>query len=259
MDKMLTGAHDVMPLFQAGLSLSEQQIELLQGLTSNFLYALMEHLDDCDNIISCYIARKSKKEKSEIFKSFKDKIYEDCTEHIRIAVNKMKHQQRKIGIINLKSKNENVLSYFILGPIKEDELGWCPLVYEKRDIPSYFTYRSSIAYHLYNLYKISENLKKILTKINININKFPDKKPQLDSSNLERKFMIAMLKTERLPRRIHYMDYKFQNADIHFLTNRITVFYPQEKNQLLYLAPPINYTYYGKVDGMSPCFNVKRM
>ena len=117
MDRLL----DVItPLYTKPQILKEQYSRLdteIREATDSLLDALMEHFDDCENVLDCYLYRESKKKKNKITAPVKAK-WKSYRDHVGKIVNRIKHQQRRVRTIVFYGPNWGVPGYFIEGDRK---------------------------------------------------------------------------------------------------------------------------------------------
>jgi len=90
----------IVPLYVEPQALKNQYTKLdaeIRDATDSLLDALMEHFDDCKNVLNCFLDQKPQKQKKKILSSVKaNKGYRD---HVGKIVNQIKHRQRRVRTI----------------------------------------------------------------------------------------------------------------------------------------------------------------
>ena len=151
--------------------------ELLQNL-EKLLYSLMEHMDDCENIIQCFFPHGTK-----IFRESSVKTYHSVVDsyrtHIGKVVNHLKHRQGRLRSFGMLVDNIPHLGYFVEGISEDGSLGPAPHIHSNGTTA--FSYARDIRFHLYNLYYVSVKLSEAIEAISS-----PDKNKtvfQLENKN----------------------------------------------------------------------------
>ena len=137
----------IVPLYAEPQTFKEQYTQLdteIRDATDSLLDALMEHFDDCENVLDCYLGKESQKLKKKIVKW---KIYRD---HVGKIVNQIKHQQRRVRTILFYGPDWAVPGYFIEGPLPGKIIGPDPSIHPGGDTA--FSFRRNLLFHLWGLY-----------------------------------------------------------------------------------------------------------
>ncbi|MBI5351386.1 MAG: hypothetical protein HZB50_01980 [Chloroflexi bacterium] len=120
------------------------------------LYSLMEHMDDCENILRCFYPKKIKLNDQSAVSYFLTSTNNYRT-HIGKVVNNLKHKQGRLRTIVFYHPNgEKHLGYFVEGINKDGSVGPNPLIHSGGSTA--FSYSRDIPYHIYNLYLTSHFL-----------------------------------------------------------------------------------------------------
>ncbi|MFH1941895.1 MAG: hypothetical protein ABIL68_07295, partial [bacterium] len=82
------------------------------------LYSLMEHMDDCKNILKCFYSNSDDYQKSTSIKEFNNSIKE-YRNFIGKIVNNIKHEQGRLRFIILVNDKSQYPGYFVEGNLKE--------------------------------------------------------------------------------------------------------------------------------------------
>lgn len=129
--------------------------ELLRRLDA-FLYAVMEHFDDCESIIECFIDPGDKKAAGKAKKKFWKGRPQKYRDHVGMIVNAIKHHQNRSNCMLLYTDQASLLCYFVEGVDEKGDVG------PNKDIHppgrEYFSFFWDIRFHLLNLYFLSDDL-----------------------------------------------------------------------------------------------------
>ncbi len=127
---------------------------LLHSL-EKLLYALMEHMDDCENILRCFFPPGTKINNENSIRAYQSSV-DSYRTHIGKVVNHLKHKQGRLRSIAMFSGDTPYLGYFVEGAEQNGSLGPAPHIHTKGSTA--FSYARDIRYHLYNLYFVSAKL-----------------------------------------------------------------------------------------------------
>jgi hypothetical protein len=126
------------------------------------LYALMEHIDDCENIIKCFYPIGTKLAQEVNFRAYQSAINLYRT-HIGKVVNHLKHNQGRLRSFGMLDNDIVHLGYFVEGLSSDGSLGPAPKIHKRGSTA--FSYARDIRYHLYSLYYVSQKLTQTLEAI----------------------------------------------------------------------------------------------
>lgn len=135
--------------------------DLLRSL-EKLLYALMEHMDDCDNIIKCFYPPGTKLNQESSYKNYQSAIYVYRT-HIGKVVNHLKHNQGRLRSFGMIIDGVSHLGYFVEGLSDDGSIG--PAQHIHSDGATAFSYARDIRFHLFYLYFVSKQLSKAISAI----------------------------------------------------------------------------------------------
>lgn len=132
--------------------------EILYNLLVNqkdLLYSLMEHLDDCENILLCFFSSKSIRNKNIHVKSYR-KATEEYRDYIGKVVNYLKHEQGRLRPITFYSDEFSLPGYYVEGPISENVLGPVEKIHPGGS--GAFSFARDLRYNFFHFYAISKHL-----------------------------------------------------------------------------------------------------
>ncbi len=133
------------------------------------LDALIEHMDDCENIIKCFCEKGSKTLKN--VKENYDKKIKSYRDHLGKIVNKIKHEHARLRIICGYNNLDICLGYFVEGVVSDETLGPHPHIHKGSN--SAFSFNRDLALHICGIYMISSALSETIAEITqINPKKF---------------------------------------------------------------------------------------
>lgn len=135
--------------------------DLLRSL-EKLLYALMEHMDDCDNIIKCFYPPGTKLNQEPSYKNYQSAIYNYRT-HIGKVVNYLKHNQGRLRSFGMIIDNIPYLGYFVEGLSDDGSIGPAPHIHSGG--ATAFSYARDIRFHLFYLYFVSKQLSEAIIVI----------------------------------------------------------------------------------------------
>lgn len=129
--------------------------DFLSGLKI-FLYSMMEHFDDCRNILNCFTSpEEGSKKRKKRFKNFESCVasYRD---HIGKVVNFLKHNQCHLRAFTIANSQEFNLGYYVEGVHPDGAIGPEPTIHKFGDTA--FSIARDLPMHILFLYRISEAL-----------------------------------------------------------------------------------------------------
>lgn len=135
--------------------------DLLRNL-EKLLYALMEHMDDCENIIKCFFTPGTKLNQETSYKNYQSSVSFYRT-HIGKVVNHLKHNQGRLRSFGMIIDNIPHLGYFVEGLSDDGSIGPAPHIHSGGDTA--FSYARDIRFHLYYLYFVSVKLSEAINAI----------------------------------------------------------------------------------------------
>lgn len=133
---------------------TDWEVQLIEA-TDRMLYALMEHIDDCNGIIRSFFASSNDSNFKKIYKTFKESVA-PYRNHIGSIVNYLKHNQGRLRAICFSWPSGASLGYFVEGPIAGGGLGPVSTIHPNEDTA--FSYNRDIPYHLCSLFAVSAHL-----------------------------------------------------------------------------------------------------
>ena len=128
---------------------------------SKLLYALAEHLDDCENVLRCFLGPGKKKD-DETMRAYK-KAVDGYRERVDKCVNQVKHNQGRLRSIAFVSAKAAHLGYFVEGADKEGRIG--PVHRIHRGGNTAFSFSRDLRYHLWGVYMVSEHLAEAIESV----------------------------------------------------------------------------------------------
>lgn len=127
------------------------------------LYSLMEHMDDCKNVLKQFYSNTDEFKKSIIVKEFNNNI-DEYRNFIGKIVNNIKHEQGRLRFIILINEKSQYPGYFVEGNLKENHVGPNPLIHENSNTA--FSFSRDLKFHFVNLMFVSFHLAIAIVKIN---------------------------------------------------------------------------------------------
>lgn len=140
---------------------SAWEFEILQRY-DGLLDALMEHMEDCLNVLLCFFPDKKSRKSDLIIKAYEKNVgfYRD---HIGRVDNHIKHNQGRLRVVGMRNDAHFVLGYFVEGV---DENGvlvpYKPIHGEKN---SAFSFNRDLRFHLAHLFFVSSHLETALESL----------------------------------------------------------------------------------------------
>jgi len=237
----------IVPLYTEPQAFKEQYTKLdteIRDATDSLLDALMEHFDDCENVLDCYLGKESQKLKRKIIKW---KSYRD---HVGKIVNQIKHQQRRVRTILFYGADWAVPGYFIEGPLPGKIIGPDPLIHPGGETA--FSFRRNLLFHLWGLYDASRCLSNGLSMIN---KRFADIAPTSTTPEKEEEEWYKMIcRVEALNPLVFPDEAQKQNIVVTIKDGRLRV--EHSSKDKAHTVPSCEVTLLHIVDGMSPNFKV---
>lgn len=119
------------------------------------LDSLIEHIDDCNNVIRCFFETDSDPKYRKIYSQFKSSIrpYRD---HIGKVVNKIKHEQGRLRPISFSWPSGNSIGYFVEGANHEGAVGPDEDIHEGGNTA--FSVARDLRFHLCGIYFVGTHL-----------------------------------------------------------------------------------------------------
>ena len=152
--EVLTIAHALVDnrLYETERGWDEALTEKLERL----LYALFEHVEDCNNIVECCFPRKGEAAKNEYAKRFAKGIsgYRD---RIGRVVNAMKHEQGRLRFLIFHAPSFVAPGYFVEGVWPNGMIAPHPNVHNQKSSAA-FSFAFDLRLHFVSLVLLSRNL-----------------------------------------------------------------------------------------------------
>lgn len=119
------------------------------------LYFLMEHLDDCENIIRCFFETSKDFEKSKVWKVYQKQI-KKYRVHIGTSTGHLKHKRGEITPLFAVDEKNLILGYFVEGVGEKGEIKPYQNLHES--IGFAISFARDLRFHFVWLYLLSEYL-----------------------------------------------------------------------------------------------------
>lgn len=229
--------------------LLDWQKPLLEA-TDHMLDALMEHMEDCENIIKSYFEDPRSPEHKETLKLYRQSVYE-YRQLIGKIDNYLKHNQGQLRLIIFSAGHEANIGYFVEGPLEMDGVGPIPTIHTGGNTA--FSYNRDLRFHLCNLYAISAHLTAALHTVHRGI-KPTNKAPKIDKKTTA--LAQALSRVAELPLVFFPDELAKITPEIIEAPNRFLIRLPAEKSKPT--APPNNsnmQVYYGG-DGFTKTYKI---
>jgi len=155
--------------------------KLLLEPQERLLYRLMEHWDDCTNVLQCF--HKERVKGTQAYKRFNkaNSVYRD---HIGRVVNSLKHSQGRLRLMVAYNEIIYVPGYFVEGIDEKGVLG--PHLNIHDDGTTGFSFARDLRYHFCNLYFLSKILSDIVIDLTGN-----SRTPRVVGSTNEKWYRLA--------------------------------------------------------------------
>lgn len=96
--------------------------------TDHLLDAVMEHFDDCENIVKVFYASSEKKLCGKALRNLNQTVRQ-CRDFVAKQVNAIKHNQGRVRLIEFRNPEIKVIGYFIEGVLADGAIGPNPEVH----------------------------------------------------------------------------------------------------------------------------------
>lgn len=140
--------------YSASMEKEERNAAFVDSLDA-LLDSLIEHIDDCNNVIRCFFETDSNTKYKKIYSQFKSSIrpYRD---HIGKVVNKIKHEQGRLRLISFSWPSGNSIGYFVEGVNHEGAVGPDQDIHEGGNTA--FSVARDLRFHLCGIYFVGTHL-----------------------------------------------------------------------------------------------------
>lgn len=140
--------------FSTSKEQEERSAAFLDALDA-LLDSLLEHIDDCNNVIRCFFESDSDTSYKRIYTQFKSSIrpYRD---HIGKVVNKIKHEQGRLRPISFSWPGGSSYGYFVEGANHEGAVGPDEDIHEGGNTA--FSVARDFRFHLCGIYYVGTHL-----------------------------------------------------------------------------------------------------
>lgn len=140
--------------FSTSKEQEERNAVFLDSLDA-LLDSLIEHIDDCNNVIRCFFDSDNDPKYKKIYSQFKSSIrpYRD---HIGKVVNKIKHEQGRLRPISFTWPGGNSYGYFVEGANHEGAVGPDEDIHEGGNTA--FSVARDFRFHLCGIYFVGTHL-----------------------------------------------------------------------------------------------------
>jgi hypothetical protein len=156
----------------------------------DLLYALMEYLEDCENILACFFPSEEIRNKDIRAKSYRSAVKE-YRDHIGKIVNHLKHEQGRLRPIIFFNDELVLPGYFIEGPVAENFLGPVEKIHSGGNTA--FSFARDLRYNFFHFYAVAKHLSNTIGSIisagqtsDLPKNETPDKRVLEIASNISR-------------------------------------------------------------------------
>ncbi len=119
------------------------------------MYFLLEHIDDCENVLQCFFETQNERKEDKFFRQFRAKS-KDYQDHIAKAVNNIKHKRGEITPIVLFDENHFIPGYFIEAMGEDGVLAPNKTVHKSDEVA--FSFARDLRFHFCWVYILSELL-----------------------------------------------------------------------------------------------------
>jgi hypothetical protein len=119
------------------------------------LYSLMEHIEDCQNIVRGYFPKSDKKASKKAVETFTRCIHE-YRNYVAPIVNGIKHNQLRLHAVVYYSDNAAVVGYFVLGPDEKGALGPAAAVHGTGG--EAYSFAWDLRFHFAQVYLVAHHL-----------------------------------------------------------------------------------------------------
>lgn len=212
--------------------------------TDAVLDALMEHFDDCSNLLKCYLDNGPAKKKNQVF-SLVQTNWRDYRGHVATIVNRIKHKQRRVRTIVFYGDTWAAPGYFIEGPAGPKLIGPDPEIHKGGGTA--FSFRRNLAFHICSIYSVSRSIATALGGVDPI---FRNAEPAGSPTDFERSWVKMIVDIDSLTRFV-YPDEAAKPYPLGRVTgSKLTIAYPSKERPIP--VPNARITASSRVDGMSP-------
>lgn len=224
---------------------NEENNKALISATDQYLDSIMEHMDDCLNIIKSLYGQKNEKKYKKSCRVFNQHI-KSFRDHIAKQVNHIKHSQARIRLIVFYNKSIYVPGYFIEGVLPDEVIGPHPVVHPGSN--SAFSYSREIRHSLCGIFFISNYLANIIkAEMPIKAKGALDKNKELGE---------LILKISGIGNVFFPDEYKKPIPNIKITSSTITIEYPCKRACLTAFPPQMKVKLGFMGDGVTKTFKM---
>lgn len=126
------------------------------------LYGMIEHLEDCRTILSCYFATAQAMKSDRAVRDF-DKANVEYRGLAAAIVNRIKHNQRRLRMIIFWNDHSVVPGYIVEGPNEAGVIGPDPVIHSRRT--EAISFAKYFRFQFAHVYIISARLAQALVKV----------------------------------------------------------------------------------------------
>ena len=137
-------------------------VETLLANQKDLLYALMEYLEDCENILLCFFPSRKSRDKNSHVKSYR-KATAEYRNHIGKIVNYLKHNQGRLRSIAFFNDDHLLPGYYVVGADEEGTVGAVEQIHAGGNTA--FSFARDLRYNLFHFYAVSQYLSDALGSI----------------------------------------------------------------------------------------------
>jgi hypothetical protein len=241
----------ITPLYGGPQALQKDRREWNSGIPDSvraFLNALMEHFDDCENILKCYQDRAPAETRSSILRLVR-KRWRPYRDHVATIVNAIKHRQRRVRVIMFHNRTWGVPGYFIEGPAGGRTIGPDPKVHPGGRTA--FSFRRDMAYHLCGLYAVSFAMADGLSKVD---SRFTLAARTRATEKLEERWTSLIRQMESLNPLVFPDEMRKPFPRVNITGDKLVVQYPAVKPTISSVPKAARVLTSHTIDGMSPRF-----
>ena len=130
-------------------------LDSLLASQKDLLYSLMEHLDDCDNILLCFFPSKVVRNTDTHVRTYR-KATKEYRDNVGKVVNYLKHEQGRLRSITFYNDEFALPGYYIEGPVAENILGPVEKIHPGGN--SAFSFARDLRYHFFHFYAVAKHL-----------------------------------------------------------------------------------------------------
>lgn len=127
-----------------------------------FLDAMMEHLDDCLQVLLCFFPSSKVRDSHSVVKKYRATI-SDYRNHIGALVNHIKHAHGRIQLVSIKNATNFVAGYFVEGVDSDGAIGPAKQVHQPNN--QAFSFNRDLRLHFVNFLLISDALRAALSEL----------------------------------------------------------------------------------------------